>query len=248
MMKFFQSFKYLSYLLLLAVWIVAWKFTDNPLLVPSPTAVAAALYAYALEDKFQVSLLNTLSNLLFAWSIIQVFLFLFLVLQFNHSVRRVLADWATLFQPLPTFALLPVLIVLLGLNSITLFVLIVFSNLWSGMSYLLSAVEREQKNWQHHADNFKWNLIQQIKYIYLYALLPHLVSIAAVTWGLTWRTLLAVEVTMGGVGDNQGLGIIMTEDRMTYDIAEIWAVLLIILIISAIIQYMFEKVKSKVHW
>ena len=67
-------------------------------------------------------------------------------------------------------------------------------------------------------------------------------------WGLCWRTLLALEVMFGGLGQQLGLGVLMQEDRMTYAIAEIWAILIVIMSVSVAVNSLFLWVKRRVHW
>ena len=88
----------------------------------------------------------------------------------------------------------------------------------------------------------------QISRVYVYSLLPYLVNIGSITWGLCWRTLLALEVMFGGLGQQLGLGVLMQEDRMTYAIAEIWAILIVIMSVSVAVNSLFLWVKRRVHW
>lgn len=234
--------------LLLALWLLTWAVVNNALLIPSPWSVMAALWNYLFDPRFHISITGTMTTLFTAWGLVQILLLLTLVAQFNPVLNQIFERWSILFQTLPTFALLPVMIVLLGFGTPLLYAMVIFANYWVGVNYLLTATRQSRDRWREQCENLAWHLGHQISRVYVYSLLPYLVNIASITWGLCWRTLLALEVMFGGLGQQLGLGVLMQEDRMTYDIAEIWAILLVIMAVSMAVNSLFVYVKRRVHW
>lgn len=235
-------------MLLLALWIMIWGYVGNPLLIPSPVSVVNALWIYLFDPRFHVSMISTMTTLFMAWGAIQIMLLITLVAQFNPVLHKIFEKWSILFQTLPAFALLPIMIVLLGFGTPLLYAMIIFTNYWVGTNYLLTATKQSQTRWHEQCVNLRWNLVTQITRVYVYSMLPYLLNMASITWGLCWRTLLALEVMFGGLGRQLGLGVLMQEDRMTYDISEIWAILLVIMAISIAINHVFIMIKKRIHW
>lgn len=227
---------------------MVWFMIDNGLLIPSPVSVIEALWQYLFNPRFHISIVSTMTTLFTAWGIIQIMLAITLIAQFNPLAHQVLDRWSVLFQTLPTFALLPVMIVLLGFGTPLLYAMVIFTNYWVGTNYLLTATRQSRDRWHEQCCNLGWNIGHQISRVYLYSMLPYLVNIASITWGLCWRTLLALEVMFGGLGQQLGLGVLMQEDRMTYNIAEIWAILLVIMALSLTVNQLFVSIKRRVHW
>jgi len=227
---------------------MVWLIINNDLLIPSPWSVVQALWQYLFDTRFHISINSTMVTLFSAWALVQILLLLTLMLQFNPFLHQIFQRWSILFQTLPTFALLPVMIVLLGFGPSLLYAMVIFTNYWVGTNYLLTATKQSRDRWQEQCQNLRWSLTQQLARVYLYSMLPYLVNIASITWGLCWRTLLALEVMFGGLGRQLGLGVLMQEDRMTYNIAEIWAILLVIMALSLAISALFDNIKRRVHW
>ena len=236
-------------MLLLGLWYLAWWTIDNTILIPSPHDTIETLVNYSTEKRFQDSVTETMKNLGIAWILIQLLVLLtILLIQTSKFFESIFAKWALMFQTLPTFAILPVLIALLGFNTVMMFTLLIFANYWVSISYIITAQEEMRRRWAHQADNLQWSVVDQIRHIYFYAMLPHLLAISAITWGLCWRTLIAVEVMFGGLGTASGLGVMMMEDRQSYNTSEVWAVLLVILVFSIVVNHFFEFLKKKIYW
>ena len=234
--------------LLLALWLLTWAVVNNALLIPSPWSVLVALGNYLFDPRFHISITGTMTTLFTAWALVQILLLFTLAAQFNPVLNQIFDRWSILFQTLPTFALLPVMIVLLGFGTPLLYAMVIFTNYWVGVNYLLTATRQSRARWHEQCENLGWHMGHQISRVYVYSLLPYLVNIGSITWGLCWRTLLALEVMFGGLGQQLGLGVLMQEDRMTYAIAEIWAILIVIMSVSVAVNSLFLWVKRRVHW
>lgn len=237
------------YLLLILLWYLSWWSIDNAILIPSPHATWIALISYASDLRFRESLYSTMSNLVMAWFLVQSLVLMSIMLvQVSRPVELILSKWALMFQTLPTFALLPVLIALLGFNTMMMFTLLIFANYWASMSYALTSQREVRARWSHHAENLRLSSLNQFTKIYLYAMLPHLVTMSSIAWGLCWRTLIAVEIMFGGLSTASGLGVLMQQDRQSYDTAQVWAILMVILFVSVAINQMFDFAREKITW
>ena len=235
-------------LLLIVLWLAVYQYIDNPVLIPSPAGALEALWNYFEDPRFHISVISTMTNLVTAWLIVQAMLLLTLLLQFNPILHKIFEKWAFLFQALPTFAILPILIVLLGFGPAMLYTCIVFSNYWVGTNYLLTATKQSTQQWHEQCDNLGWNTWQRFSRVYVYSMMPYLINLASITWSMCWRTLMALEVLFGSLGSQLGLGVLMQQERMMFDVAEIWAILLVIMTISIAVNQLFILLRNRIHW
>jgi NitT/TauT family transport system permease protein len=245
---FSKVFNQWPFLLLIGLWTIAWVWISNPILVPSPAGSITALIEYFDDSRFLLSLNTTVWNLVSSWLIVQLLLLITLVIITNRHAETLIDNWSSMFQSVPTFALLPILIVLMGFSQSMLYTLVIFGNYWVASSYLITALHKTRLRWQPHARNLNWSVAKQLRHIYLPALVPFWINIASITWGLCWRTLLAIEVMFGGLSGQLGLGVLMMENRTTYDTEEVWGILLVILIIGLSMNAIVQLLKKKVFW
>jgi NitT/TauT family transport system permease protein len=248
MNQYLKAFDYWPLVLLIGLWYMTWIVIDNPILVPNPWETALSLVDYSTDQKFLSSLGATLQNLIFSWLLVQLLVLITLVAINNRHAEHLVDHWGSMFQTMPTFALLPILIVIMGFGPSMLYTLIIFGNYWVASSYLITALKKVKLKWFAQANNLKWPILKQIRHIYFPALLPYLINIASITWGMCWRTLLAVEIMFGGLTSQMGLGALMMENRITYDTKEVWAILLLILIISLLVNSAFRLLQKKTFW
>lgn len=71
-------------------------------------------------------------------------------------------------------------------------------------------------------------------------MLVDIISVCKNTWALGWRSLLAIEITFGNLGSGKGLGVTMVMDRTTFNSVDLWASLLVVIIIGSTILLFFD--------
>jgi NitT/TauT family transport system permease protein len=85
----------------------------------------------------------------------------------------------------------------------------------------------------------KWYFV---KYIYFPAVKPYLISAALTGIGLAWKSGIAAEVL---VVANDGIGGMLHQSKVNYDMADMFAITLVVIAISLVIEMTFERAVKK---
>lgn len=248
-MKYYeQSNRFIHILILFLIWQVFAILLQNPFLLPSPIEAVSALYHKSFEYYFWKSLSSSMFNLFFAFLIGMSFLVCLCFFSMITAVKEFLKTITGIFGSMPSFAILPLMLIIFGISSKTMLALMVFSMLWINLSYALTAIEQARNKWSPHCKNLKLSISTQFTKVYIPAILPYLLNISKNSWILCWRTLLALEVTFGNLGSGAGIGVIITMDRVNFQTADIYAMILVIGFIGYTISWFFDKSIEKIRW
>lgn len=237
------------YLLCLVIWQISASVIDKPILFPYPSTVIETLFKLFFESKFQISLYNTIASLSLAWIISIIFLTLVFFLSYSISYVKIFFNKISyLMQPLPTFSLLPIAMILFGINQNTVNFLLVFSTFWVGIGVLISSMYETERQWNSQILNLKWSKLKSFILVFIPSMLPTIVSVMKLVWSLMFRTIIAIELTFGTMGSSWNLGRFMLEEKNNLNISEIYAVMLVTMIIGIFVNKLFDAIKEKVSW
>ena len=176
-----------------------------------------------------------------AWTIAVA---LILVLVFFSNISTAAKDFmqgmVSIFSPMPSFALMPIMLMIVGITQSTMTLVLVFGMFWVNLSAMIHAMDTAKQRWAKHCKNLKLSLVESYRKVYIPAVSVDLISVCKNTWALGWRALLAIEVTFGNLGSGKGLGVTMVMDRTTFNSVDLWASLLVVIIIGSTILLFFD--------
>jgi len=226
---------------LLVIWWMCSIYVANDFLVPPPDKTLFALYKNLHNAHFISAILSSIYNLVVAWAI-SMLLILILVFFSNisNTVRDFIQGMGSIFSPMPSFALMPIMLMVIGINQTTMTAVLVFGMFWMNLSTMIHALDTSKHTWYRHCNNLKLSLMESYVKIYLPAMLVDIISVCKNTWALGWRSLLAIEITFGNLGSGKGLGVTMVMDRTTFNSVDLWASLLVVIIIGSTILLFFD--------
>lgn len=218
---------------------------SNDILVPSPANTVSTLYHLVADGtRFRLAVSASLQTLIYSWSIgISVVILLSWATTLHRSLNDGILYVSSMFQVLPTFSMLPIFILLFGLGDATVHAMILWSMLWASVIHLSGRTQAVYATWAQQIQNLQLSNTQKISKVYVPGLIPDCIATMKLSWGLSWRTLIAVELLLGTVGSNYGLGAIMTEYRTVYDTSEVWAVLVTIAILGITANTLFDNAR-----
>ncbi len=177
-----------------------------------------------------------------AWVLTMISLIVLLFsANFSATARSMQQTMIGIFSPMPSFALMPILLLTLGITQTTMTAALIFSMLWINLSAMIHVADSVKQQWQPHCRNLNLSSMQSYRSVYLPAMSVDFLSAAKNAWALGWRTLLAVEVTFGNFGSGQGLGVSMMMDRAMFKSVDLWATLVVIVIIGSSILWLFDR-------
>lgn len=142
----------------------------------------------------------------------------------------------SVFDLLPGVALLPVVIIICGINPAVIVFLVVHAVIWPMSRYMLDGFAAVPRIYIEAGKNIGVTGIKLLTGIYIPATTSYIVSGVKVSWARAWRGLLSAEMIFG-IASCPGIGLYINQMRTNMKNAEMYATLIVIVIIGVIVQY-----------
>jgi len=166
---------------------------------------------------------------------------------FAYKVKAVDSLLSFLYQilcPLPSVAILPIVLICNGLKQSSILILIFHAVFWPVYNSNVMGFKSIPSVLNTFADNTQIPFVFRIPFLYIPSAFPHILSGLRNAWGRAWRSLLSAEAIFGISGGTQGLGYYIYYHRSFANIENIFAAIIIIALISMIIDKIFALIKS----
>jgi NitT/TauT family transport system permease protein len=137
---------------------------------------------------------------------------------------------------LPGVALLPVVIIIFGVKSGVIVFLVVHAVLWPMSRNILDGFTSVPRIYVEAGQNIGLKHIDLILGVFLPASISYIVSGLKVGWARAWRGLISAEMIFG-IASSPGIGLFINQMRTNMNNAEMYATLVVIIIIGVIVQY-----------
>lgn len=234
-------------LLLLAAWQVAVMITGvEPLLVPSPVDIAAALVEDTLSLEIVSSTVFTLRTLVIGTAVgMAIGLVLATIAVLWRAGHDLLTLLVSVLNPLPSIAILPLAMIWFGLTPTAIVVVILNSTVWPialnadmGFRTISPTLQRAARTLGIRGLRMVWQVL-------LPAALPHLLSGVRIAWAFAWRTVVAAELVFGVAGGSGGLGFYINQSRYFLETDSVFAGLVVISALGLLIEAVFAFIERR---
>ncbi|MUV90443.1 ABC transporter permease subunit [Halapricum sp. CBA1109] len=213
----------------LAVSLLVWELAVgvfgllSPTMLPPPSTVASNTAALLAAASFRAHLLDTVYRTLLAAVVGSVLgTAVGLAMGWNRRLKSVLSPLAAAVFPLPTIALLPLVILLVGSNQRAL---IVTAALGTFFVVLWNAMTGARGIESAHVDVARDNGVTSIARLIREVLLPGSLPLVFVGLRLGLNTSLLITVAAELVAGDSGLGYVLWVSWMSYQIPDLYAAL-----------------------
>lgn len=142
----------------------------------------------------------------------------------------------SIFDLLPGIALLPVVIIIFGVRPEVITALVVHAVLWPMSRSILDGFQAVPSIYTEAGLNIGLRGIGLLWGVYLPASLNYILSGLKAGWARAWRGLISAEMIFG-VASSPGIGLYINQMRTNMNNVEMYATLLVIIIIGLIVQY-----------
>lgn len=239
-MKLFKSL-----LIVCLIWQAGAVIIDNPLILPGLNLISVSFLELISNPNFLATIVSTFLMLIKSWLITTVLVLLTILVSIRiESVRDTVKTLSMAMQPTPTFAWLPVFMILFGIDETSVIIMLVFTTYWLVMLNYISALEYSIAHWRKYCKNLEMNLLSCIFLVYIPDMKTVLINNFKTAWNMSWRTLLALEVVFGSIGNHWGIGTYMVTVKDKMDISEMYATLMAIIIIGLLLNLMFGMLEN----
>lgn len=142
----------------------------------------------------------------------------------------------TICDLLPGVALLPVVIIIVGIRPEVIVFLVVHAVLWPMSRNMLDGFHAVPNIYIEAGRNIGLKGFSLLRSVYLPAATSYMVSGLKVAWARAWRGLISAEMIFG-LASCPGIGLFINQMRTNMYNAEMYATLIVIVIIGLIVQY-----------
>lgn len=244
--------KLLILVLLAAGWEIYGRWLDNQLLVPTFFDTMTALVEGVAEGTILLRALTSLQTLLIGYG---VGIALAVLLTFFAISTRIGVDFletmTAMFNPLPAIALLPLALIWFGLGIGSIVFVLIHSVLWAVALNTHAGFRSVSTTTRMVGRNYGLRGPRYVVRILIPAAFPSILAGLKIGWAFAWRTLIAAELVFGVSSGDGGLGWYIFESKNQLEIPDVFAGLLMIILIGLAVENVFFRIiesRTVVRW
>jgi NitT/TauT family transport system permease protein len=234
--------KLILLVVLAALWEAYARWLANPLLLPTFSETVRALASSIASRQLVHAVSFTLGLLLKGYA---AGLVLAGILTAFASVSTVGADLleilTSMFNPLPSIALLPIALIWFGLGDNSIIFVLIHAVLWSAALNTYAGFRGISPTLKMVGQNYGLSTPSYITRILVPAAFPNILTGMKVGWAFAWRTLIAAELVFGVSSGSGGLGWYIFENKNQLLIANVFAGLLTVILLGLIVENLIFK-------
>jgi NitT/TauT family transport system permease protein len=227
---------------LAAIWEIYARVLDNSLLFPTFTETVKALLSSLASGALPRALWYTMNLLLKGYI---AGLLLAAVLTAFASASRIGSDLletlTSMFNPLPSIALLPLALIWFGLGDGSVIFVLIHAVLWSVALNTYGGFRALSPTLKMVGQNYGLSKAGYILRILIPGAFPSILTGLKVGWAFAWRTLIAAELVFGVSSGTGGLGWFIFENKNELLIPNVFAGLLTVIVFGLIVENLIFK-------
>lgn len=235
--------RYALLFLLLAMWqgVVAWDLVPD-YLVPSPLQILGALWQdrALLAQHGRITLVTALIGVLAGCALGFV---LGVIMDASARLKEMLMPLLLINQTIPTIAIAPLLVIYLGYGILPKIVLVVMAVFFPLAIALIDGFGSINPQYQALFDAMGARRLD----IYRHLKLPFALPFWFAGLKVAMSYALIATVVAEWVGGNQGLGVYMTRARKSFEMDNMFAVILLISFLTFLLMYLVDTLQHLIQ-
>jgi NitT/TauT family transport system permease protein len=233
------------YVILVVVWqLIAMSDVWSNNLFPSPYEVAEDLVYTASDGSLFYGIGTSLLRLLVGLTIAIIGGILLGILMARiETINQTIGSLVLGLQSIPSVAWVPLAILWFGLSDTGIIFVTVLSSMFAITISTYTGVKTINPHYIEAARNMGAKGTQLAIFVLIPAAFPHLISGFKQGWAFAWRGVIGAELLFSFLG----LGFLLNVGRQLNDISQVFAIMLMIMIIGIVIDGMiFKRLENKV--
>ena len=156
----------------------------------------------------------------------------------------------SLLNPLPGVAVLPLAMLLFGINETAVRFVIANATIWPMAIAVTTGFKTANTTLVSVGRNIGLSRVRVITDVLAPAALPHMISGVKTAWAFGWRTIIAAELVFGVAGENSGLGNFIDNARQYFLTPQLFAGLVTIALLGVVFETLFGAIERRtiVRW
>jgi NitT/TauT family transport system permease protein len=236
---------------LLLVLVVAWevyaRWLNSPLLFPTFGSTVQAFYDAIASGVLPHRAWFSIKVLLQGYAIGLILAALLTAFATATQIGTDLLETLTsMFNPLPSIALLPLALIWFGLGNGSLIFVLIHSVLWSVALNTHTGFKAVSQTLRMVGRNYGLTGPRYILKILIPAAFPSILTGLKIGWAFAWRTLIAAELVFGVSSGSGGLGWFIYENKNQLEIPAVFAGLFTVIIIGLVVENLiFHNIEKR---
>ncbi|RMF91932.1 MAG: ABC transporter permease [Nitrospinota bacterium] len=224
-------------LTVLVLWAFASLHSSTETFMPPPWVVAQAFWQFLVSGELFWKMYFTLQAIAMGLLISLVLAALlntmaFLSVRAAYGVELI----TTIMHPMPSVAMIPLVIIWVGIGFQGTVALTVNSCLWPLLLNSYTGFRAVHKTYLEVGRNIGLRGVHLIRAVMIPASLPYLLAGLKVAWARSWRTVVAAEMVFGTTSQSEGIGWFIFEALQYVDFSQILSGILVIIIVGVLME------------
>ncbi|HTB17327.1 MAG TPA: ABC transporter permease [Bryobacteraceae bacterium] len=219
------------------------RWLNNPLLFPTFVDTVKAFFTAIASGELPNAAWYTIQLLLKGYV---AGLFIAALLTAFASATRIGADLletlTSMFNPLPSIALLPLALIWFGLGDGSIIFVLIHAVLWAVALNTYSGFRAVSPTLRMVGQNYGLSKVGYVTRILIPGAFPSILTGLKVGWAFAWRTLIAAELVFGVSSGSGGLGWYIFEQKNQLLIPNVFAGLLTVILFGLMVENLIFRV------
>jgi NitT/TauT family transport system permease protein len=233
--------------LLALLWEGYARWLANPLLFPTFSATVSALVSSIASGEIPRAAAYSIKMLLKGYA--AGLLLAGLLTAFASATRTgsdLLETLTSMFNPLPSIALLPLALIWFGLGDGSVIFVLIHAVLWAVALNAYAGIRAVSPTLRMVGQNYGLSKAGYIGRILIPGAFPSILTGLKVGWAFAWRTLIAAELVFGVSSGSGGLGWYIFEQKNQLLIPNVFAGLLTVILFGLGVENLvFKTIESR---
>jgi NitT/TauT family transport system permease protein len=234
-------------IVLASVWELYARWYDNNRFVPTFFETVRAFGSSIGSGALPGAALHTIKLLLEGYG---VGLILAVLLTAFASVTRIGSDLletlTSMFNPLPSIALLPISLIWFGVGEGGIVFVLVHAVVWSVALNTHAGFRSVSPTWRMVGRNYGLSPFGYIQRILIPGAFPSILTGLKTGWAFAWRTVIAAEMVFGAPSGSGGIGRFIYSQSNLFHTAEVFAGLLTVILFGLVVEHVvFRTIENR---
>ena len=233
----------LPFVFWIGLWELSSQLINSEFIIPGIIPTAEALWILLGESEFYVAILFSLLRVLIGLTLgVALGVFVAVISYKFKPVRKIFTPAVSVIKSTPVASFIVILWIMMSGDSLAIFVsfLMVFPIVWQNTIDSFAAVDPQLLE---VSSIYGFSNCKKIRLVYFPILLKFLIPAIITSVGLAWKSEIAAEII---AYTSRSIGYLINESKTLFDTPKIFALTLVIIIFSVILEFVVKKLLGRI--
>ncbi len=239
-------------LIVLGIWAFFVREQVTEMTMPPPWELGKVFFNFIISGELLIKLYHTVLAIIVGLfvSILIAIVMTSAALLFTRAAY-VVEVLTTIMHPMPSVAMIPLVIVWIGIGFPGVVALTINSCLWPILLNSYTGFRAVHVTYMEVGRNVGLRKFKLILHVMIPSALPYLLAGLKVAWARSWRTVVAAEMVFGTTSESEGIGWFIFEALQYVNFSQILSGVLVIILFGILMERgVFEIIEKKtvIRW